>query len=43
MKEGSKWKIFIPPDLAFGKRGVLAFRTVIYDLELISIEPAAQD
>lgn len=42
MNEGAKWKIFIPSNLAFGKRGVLAYRTVIYDLELISIEPSEQ-
>jgi FKBP-type peptidyl-prolyl cis-trans isomerase FklB len=38
MNEGSKWQLFIPADLAFSKRGMLANRTVIYDLELISIE-----
>jgi FKBP-type peptidyl-prolyl cis-trans isomerase FklB len=38
MKEGSNWQLFIPADLAFGKRGLLANRTVIYDLDLISIE-----
>ena len=43
MKEGAKWKIFMPSNLAFGKRGVLAYRTVIYDLELISIEPSEHD
>jgi FKBP-type peptidyl-prolyl cis-trans isomerase FklB len=40
MKEGAKWQLFIPPDLAFTGRGELANRTVIYDLELISIEPS---
>jgi FKBP-type peptidyl-prolyl cis-trans isomerase FklB len=38
MKEGAKWKIFIPADLAFDKRGALADRTVIYDLDLISVK-----
>jgi FKBP-type peptidyl-prolyl cis-trans isomerase FklB len=37
MKEGAKWQLFIPADLAFGKRGALADRVVIYDLELISV------
>ncbi len=40
MKEGAKWQLFIPADLAFGKRGSLADRTVIYELELMSVKPA---
>jgi FKBP-type peptidyl-prolyl cis-trans isomerase FklB len=39
MKEGAKWQLFIPADLAFGERGPLADRTVIYDIELHAIEP----
>jgi FKBP-type peptidyl-prolyl cis-trans isomerase FklB len=42
MKEGAKWRVFIPYDRAFGTRGLHAYRTVIYDLELISIEPSEQ-
>jgi len=38
MKEGARWKLFIPPELGFGTRGLLANRTVIYDLELISVK-----
>jgi FKBP-type peptidyl-prolyl cis-trans isomerase FklB len=38
MKESSKWQLFIPADLAFGRRGGLTDRTVIYDLEMISVE-----
>lgn len=37
MKEGAKWQLFIPSDIAFGKRGALADRVIIYDLELISV------
>jgi FKBP-type peptidyl-prolyl cis-trans isomerase FklB len=37
MKEGDKWQLFISADLAF-RRGILANRTVIYDLELISVK-----
>ena len=40
MKEGGKWQIVLPPELAFSRRSELGYRTVIYDLELISIEPA---
>lgn len=40
MKEGSKWKLFIPADLAFGERGPLADKVVIYEIELLSVKPA---
>ena len=39
MKEGAKWQLFIPADLAFGERGPLADHTVIYDIELFSVVP----
>jgi FKBP-type peptidyl-prolyl cis-trans isomerase FklB len=39
MRAGAKWQLFIPADLAYGQRGPLADRTVIYEIELISIEP----
>lgn len=38
MREGAKWQLFVPADLAFGERGPLADRTVIYELELISVQ-----
>lgn len=38
MKEGAKWQLFIPADLAFGERGPLAERTIIYELELVAVE-----
>jgi FKBP-type peptidyl-prolyl cis-trans isomerase FklB len=41
MKEGAQWRLFIPADLAFGRRGPLADRTVIYEIELIAIEAGA--
>jgi len=37
MKEGAKWQLFIPADLAYGERGALADRTLIFDVELISV------
>jgi FKBP-type peptidyl-prolyl cis-trans isomerase FklB len=40
MPEGSRWEIFLPPELAFGRRGPLADQTLIYDLELLAVEPA---
>jgi FKBP-type peptidyl-prolyl cis-trans isomerase FklB len=39
MQVGARWQLFIPPDLAFGRRGPLADRAVVYDVELLSIEP----
>jgi len=42
MKEGDKWKLFIPSDLAFGERGPLADKVVIYELELLSVLPAKE-
>lgn len=42
MKPGSKWKLFIPPDLGFGERApngkIGPNATIIYELELISID-----
>jgi len=39
MREGDRWQLFIPADLAYARRGPLADRTVIYEIELVSIEP----
>jgi len=37
MKEGAKWQLFIPPELASGKRGPLEDQTLIFHVELISV------
>jgi FKBP-type peptidyl-prolyl cis-trans isomerase FklB len=37
MREGAKWQLYIPADLAYGKRGPLADKTLIFDVELISV------
>ena len=37
MREGAKWEIYLPPELAFGTRGPMANRTVIYEIELLGI------
>ena len=39
MNEGSKYQLFIPANLAYGDRGPLANRLLIFDVELIKIEP----
>jgi len=42
MPVGSKWQLFVPPDLAYGQRGAGADigpnSTLIFDVELISIQ-----
>jgi len=38
MKVGARWRLFLPPDLAYGRRGPLRDHTVIFDVELIAIE-----
>ena len=37
MKEGGKYQLFIPPALAYGEHGPLADRTLIFDVELVSV------
>lgn len=38
MQEGAKWEFFVPATLAYGRRGALANRAVIFELELLSVE-----
>lgn len=40
MKEGSKWQLYIPPDLAYGERGnrnIPGNSTLIFEVELLEI------
>lgn len=45
MPVGSKWQLFIPPDLAYGERGaggdIGPDETLIFEVELLSIKPKA--
>jgi len=43
MNEGAKWKLFMPPDLAYGERGaglISPNSTLVFNLELISVQPS---
>jgi FKBP-type peptidyl-prolyl cis-trans isomerase FklB len=42
MREGAKWELYLPPDLAFGSRGPLADQTVIYEIELLGVNGEEQ-
>jgi FKBP-type peptidyl-prolyl cis-trans isomerase FklB len=47
MPVGSKWELFVPPDLAFGERGgaggnIGPNATLIFDVELMSIQPKTE-
>lgn len=41
MREGAKWRVFIPSELAYGERGpggkIGPNQTLIFDLELLEI------
>jgi len=44
MKEGSKWQLFIPPDLGYGERGqgrIPPNSALIFEVELLSIAEAS--
>jgi FKBP-type peptidyl-prolyl cis-trans isomerase FklB len=47
MPVGSKWQLFIPPDLAYGERGpspeIGSNSTLVFEVELLSIEDKSKD
>ena len=47
MPVGSKWQLFVPPDLAYGERGAGADigpdSTLIFEVELLSVEDKSKD
>jgi hypothetical protein len=45
MPTGSKWKLFIPAELAYGERGrpnIPANSTLLFDIELMDIKPPGE-
>jgi FKBP-type peptidyl-prolyl cis-trans isomerase FklB len=41
MKEGAQYQLVIPAALAYGDRGPLAGQVLLFDVELLKVEPAA--
>jgi FKBP-type peptidyl-prolyl cis-trans isomerase FklB len=43
MKEGSKWQLVLPPELAYGERGagprIGPNATLVFEVELLEVEP----
>jgi FKBP-type peptidyl-prolyl cis-trans isomerase FklB len=40
MQEGAHWQVFIPSELAYGNRGKMAGRTLIFDVTLKAVQEA---
>jgi FKBP-type peptidyl-prolyl cis-trans isomerase FklB len=48
MPEGSKWQLFVPPDLAYGKGGAPSMKvppnaTLIFELELLAVKEGERE
>ncbi len=45
MKNGSKWKLYLPPHLAYGEQGynniVKPYKTLIFEIEIMAVQPPA--
>lgn len=38
MQTGAKWEVVLPPEMAYGRKGILAHQTIILELELLSFQ-----
>ena len=38
MKEGGRYELYVPPELAYDREGPMADHTLIYEVELLSVE-----
>ncbi len=47
MKEGAKWQVYIPPELAYGEHGagnaIGPNQTLIFDIELLSVKNGSEE
>jgi FKBP-type peptidyl-prolyl cis-trans isomerase len=41
MREGAKYELYIPYQLAYGRRGPLAHQTLVFEVELLEVNPEA--
>jgi FKBP-type peptidyl-prolyl cis-trans isomerase FklB len=43
MREGDKWRVFLPPDLAYGEKGAGSMigpqAVLVFEIELLKVEP----
>jgi hypothetical protein len=42
MKPGAQWRVFVPPDLAYGdapRPGIAPGSLLVFDMEFVKIEP----
>jgi FKBP-type peptidyl-prolyl cis-trans isomerase FklB len=42
MHEGAEWEIFVPPELAYRRRGPLADQTLVFKIELLGVTASSQ-
>jgi len=43
MREGARWELYLPPELAYGRRGPLAHQTVIYEIDLLGVGEVSRE
>lgn len=43
MREGAKYEIYIPMELAYGRRGPLSYQALIFEVELLAVNPPSSE